>query len=137
MAIEDNIPGQEQEDLTITDRENQASASSNEPVDVVIEGQEPPVEAPVEDNFYKNLVDEIDERDLKKLAAQLISDFNNDKETRKEWEQTYTKGLELLGFKYNFQTRPFKGASGVTHPLLAEAVTQFQAQAYKELLPPE
>ena len=137
MAIEDNIPGQEQEDLTITDREKQPSASSNEPVDVVVEGEEPPVEAPVEDNFYKNLVEEIDERDLKKLAAQLISDFNNDKETRKEWEQTYTKGLELLGFKYNFQTRPFKGASGVTHPLLAEAVTQFQAQAYKELLPPE
>ena len=137
MAIEDNIPGQEQEDLTITDREKQPSASSNEPVDVVVEGEEPPVEAPAEDNFYKNLVEEIDERDLKKLAAQLISDFNNDKETRKEWEQTYTKGLELLGFKYNFQTRPFKGASGVTHPLLAEAVTQFQAQAYKELLPPE
>jgi hypothetical protein len=55
--------------------------------------------------------------------------------SRKEWEQTYTKGLDLLGFKYDNRTEPFQGASGATHPVLAEAVTQFQALAYKELLP--
>ena len=137
MAIEDNIPGQEQEDLNVTDREMQPVGSANEPVDVVIEGQEPPAEEPVEDNFYANLAEEMDERDLQDLAIQLISDYKNDKETRQDWEESYTKGLDLLGFKYTTQTRPFQGASGVTHPLLAEAVTQFQAQAYKELLPPE
>ena len=58
------------------------------------------------------------------------------KASRKEWEQNlYTTGLDLLGFKYENRTEPFQGASGATHPVLAEAVTQFQAQAYKELLP--
>ena len=55
--------------------------------------------------------------------------------SRKDWEQTYTQGLDLLGFKYDNRTEPFQGASGATHPVLAEAVTQFQALAYKELLP--
>ena len=55
--------------------------------------------------------------------------------SRKDWEDSYTKGLDLLGFKYENPTQPFQGASGATHPVLAEAVTQFQAQAYKELLP--
>jgi len=57
------------------------------------------------------------------------------KESRGDWEDTYRNGLELLGFKYERRTEPFRGASGVNHPVLAEAVTQFQAQAYKELLP--
>ena len=57
------------------------------------------------------------------------------KSSRKSWEDSYTKGLDLLGFKYENPTQPFQGASGATHPVLAEAVTQFQAQAYKELLP--
>ena len=57
------------------------------------------------------------------------------KMSRKEWEQSYVEGLDLLGFKYYNRTQPFDGASGATHPVLAEAVTQFQAGAYKELLP--
>jgi len=87
--------------------------------------------------FYDNLAETMDERTLGRLASQLIQDYKKDKVSRADWEQTYTNGLELLGFKYQDQTRPFQGASGVTHPLLAEAVTQFQAQAYKELLPSE
>ena len=59
------------------------------------------------------------------------------KNSRKDWERSYTQGLELLGFNYDDRTEPFKGASGATHPVLAEAVTQFQALAYKELLPAE
>ena len=59
------------------------------------------------------------------------------KASRKDWESSYTSGLDLLGFKYENRTEPFQGASGATHPVLAEAVTQFQAQAYKELLPPK
>jgi hypothetical protein len=123
---EEEISLQETEDLGITDKENP---------EVIIEGEEPIVEETAEDEFSKNLAEDMDERDLKDLASQLISDFKNDKETRADWEDSYTKGLDLLGFKYTVQTRPFQGASGVTHPLLAEAVTQFQAQAYKELLP--
>ena len=62
-------------------------------------------------------------------------EYKKDKTSRKEWEDAYIKGLDLLGTKYQEVTKPFKGASGVTHPLLAESVTQFQAQAYKELVP--
>ena len=87
------------------------------------------------EDFFSNIADTVDERALKQLASDLITEYQNDKESRKEWEHTYTSGLDLLGFKYKERQQPFRGASGVTHPLLAEAVTQFQAQAYKELLP--
>ena len=81
------------------------------------------------------LAEMVDESDLRSIAADLMSEFESDKNSRSDWEKTYTEGLDLLGFKYDDRARPFSGASGVTHPLLAEAVTQFQAQAYKELLP--
>ena len=77
----------------------------------------------------------MDERTLGSMASDLIAEYKKDKNSRKEWEEAYIKGLELLGTKYQEVTKPFKGASGVTHPLLAESVTQFQAQAYKELIP--
>ena len=107
-----------------------------EEVDVEVEGaeEEIPEEQPEED-FYRNLAEEMDERTLGRISSQLVSDFKKDKVSRSDWEQAYTEGLDLLGFKYVNNTRPFAGASGVTHPLLSEAVTQFQAQAYKELLP--
>ena len=86
-------------------------------------------------DFYANLAAEMDERVLQKLATTLINEYKRDKISRKDWEQGYTQGLDLLGFKYTEMTRPFRGSANVTHPLLAESVTQFQAQAYKELLP--
>ena len=105
-------------------------------VDVEVEGQETPDEAPEpEEDFYRNLAEDMDERTLGRMSSQLIQDYKKDKVSRADWEQAYTQGLDLLGFKYVQNTRPFQGASGVTHPLLSEAVTQFQAQAYKELLP--
>ena len=105
-------------------------------VDVEIEGEEQvPEEQQPEEDFYRNLAEEMDDRTLGRISSQLISDYKRDKVSRADWEQAYTQGLELLGFKYVNNTRPFQGASGVTHPLLSEAVTQFQAQAYKELLP--
>ena len=88
-----------------------------------------------EAEFYKNIAEDMDVRTLQKISKQLVDDYKRDKISRKDWEQGYTKGLDLLGFKYQEMTRPFKGSASVTHPLLAEAVTQFQAQAYKELIP--
>ena len=86
--------------------------------------------------FNANLSDFIEENDLQTLANKLIAAYESDKMSRKDWEDTYVKGLDMLGFKYETRTQPFEGAAGVVHPLLAESVTQFQAQAYKELLPP-
>ena len=86
--------------------------------------------------FDANLAEYLEEADLQKLADKLIAAYETDKNSRKDWEDTYTKGLDMLGFKYEDRTQPFEGASGVIHPLLAESATQFQAQAYKELLPP-
>ena len=107
-----------------------------EEVDVEVEGDEPvQQEETPEEDFYRNLAEEMDERTLSRMSSQLIQDYKKDKVSRSDWEQAYTQGLDLLGFKYVNNTRPFAGASGVTHPLLSEAVTQFQAQAYKELLP--
>lgn len=84
-----------------------------------------------------NLAEYLEENVLGPLASQLMDQYNTYKETRGDWEESYREGLSLLGFKYVTRTEPFRGASSVTHPVLAEAVTQFQAQAYKELLPAE
>jgi len=96
---------------------------------------EPLPEEGEQENFYTNLAEKIDEQELKKIGSQLVTEVNYDRTSREDWVQGYVKGLDLLGFKYQSLTRPFIGASGVTHPLLAESVTQFQAQAIKELLP--
>jgi len=86
--------------------------------------------------FDANLSEYISDDKLSKFSSDLVNAFEADKDSRKDWEDTYVKGLDMLGFKYEDRTQPFEGASGVVHPLLAESVTQFQAQAYKELLPP-
>ena len=88
-------------------------------------------------DFDRNLAEDIDDGVLGTLSADLQGQYEGNRETRKEWEDTYSKGLALLGFNYEDRTQPFRGATGVTHPLLAEAATQFQAQAYNELLPPD
>ena len=82
-----------------------------------------------------NLAEYLEDKVLDPLASELMDQYNSYKETRGDWEESYREGLSLLGFKYVNRTEPFRGASSVTHPVLAEAVTQFQAQAYKELLP--
>jgi hypothetical protein len=86
-------------------------------------------------DFYGNLAEELDDRELGALSSRLLEDFESNKSSRSEWEDAYSKGLELLGYNYEERTMPFRGATGVTHPLLAEAATQFQAQAFNELLP--
>ncbi len=86
-------------------------------------------------DHFENLADFLGEEVLAPLGNKMVDHYNEYKESRGDWEDTYRNGLELLGFKYERRTEPFRGASGVNHPVLAEAVTQFQAQAYKELLP--
>jgi hypothetical protein len=82
-----------------------------------------------------NLAEFLDDKTLGEIGSDLQEKYTDYKSSRQDWEQTYIKGLDLLGFTYKTRTQPFRNASGVTHPVLAEAVTQFQAQAYKELLP--
>ena len=88
-------------------------------------------------DHFANLAEVLDENVLNPIGAELIDDYTDYKSSRDDWERTYTNGLDLLGFRYERRTQPFRGASGATHPVLAEAVTQFQALAYKELLPAE
>ncbi len=82
-----------------------------------------------------NLSEVLDEGTLGELSSDLRSSYEEDMDSRSEWQDSYTRGLDLLGIKYEERTEPFAGATGVTHPLIAESVTQFQAQSYKELLP--
>jgi len=86
-------------------------------------------------DHFANLADLLPDDILDPLGSRLHTDYQDYKSSRADWERAYTSGLDLLGFKYDDRTEPFKGASGATHPVLAEAVTQFQSLAYKELLP--
>ena len=107
-------------------------------IEIVEDGAETTDNEPARDfNFAENIAERLDDNDTRRLANDLIADYKSDMSSRKEWEETITKGLDLLGIKYNPLNRPFKGASGVSHPMLNEACVQFQAQAYKELLPPD
>ena len=124
MAIETDNPIDEEIDI-----EEEAVVSLPE------DGEEEVAEETEAEDFFANVAETIDDKALQQLASDLISEYDSDKESRKDWEDTYRNGLDLLGFKYKSTTQPFKGASNVTHPLLSEAVTQFQSQAYKELLP--
>ena len=97
---------------------------------------EPGAAGPAEgEDHYANLAELLPDDVLADMGSELFDNYTQYRASRKDWEDGYTKGLDLLGFKYEIRTQPFQGASGATHPVLAEAVTQFQAQAYKELLP--
>ncbi len=93
------------------------------------------INIPGTENHFDNLADILPEDVLDPIGNEMVQNYMDYKASRKEWENSYKTGLDLLGFKYENRTEPFQGASGATHPVLAEAVTQFQAQAYKELLP--
>jgi len=93
------------------------------------------INIPGTENHFDNLADILPDDVLEPIGNEMVQNYMDYKTSRKDWEQSYTTGLDLLGFKYENRTEPFQGASGATHPVLAEAVTQFQAQAYKELLP--
>ena len=129
------------EEITVTETDK-LSEVTPEGAEVVMDEQggaeinfDPMAQAQQSQSHFDNLAEQIDDTELGRLGSKLFDDYNQYKFSRKDWEDTYTKGLDLLGFKYVNPTQPFQGASGATHPVLAEAVTQFQAQAYKELLP--
>jgi hypothetical protein len=87
-------------------------------------------------DFYANLAEDIDQQDLGHIAISLQALFDADKSSRGQWEEMYAKGLDLLGLRMEERTQPFRGAAGVVHPMLTEAIIQFQAQSFKELMPP-
>jgi len=129
------------EEITVTETDK-LSEVTPEGAEVVMDEQggaeinfDPMAQQQASQNHFDNLAEQVDDNDLSRLGSKLFDDYSQYKFSRKDWEDTYTKGLDLLGFKYVNPTQPFQGASGATHPVLAEAVTQFQAQAYKELLP--
>ena len=122
-AVEAQDPGVE-----VTPNEDGSVEVNFDPSKVNIEGQP---------GHFDNLAELLPEEVLKPIGLELVGNYKEYKTSRKDWEQGYIQGLDLLGFKYENRTEPFQGASGATHPVLAEAVTQFQAGAYKELLPAE
>ena len=148
--IDKALPNVEQTIKTPSEEELQVATEQNiqeqvGPEDVKIEEQEDgsveinfdpeAINQPNTENHFDNLADLLPEEILGRLGSEIYENYENYKTSRRDWEQSYTKGLDLLGFKYENRTQPFQNASGVTHPVLGEAVTQFQAQAYKELLP--
>lgn len=154
MAIERQVPDPAQnvepiQDLTTT----QSTEDIDDQIIDILEGLgeediqyqedgsvilgEPEMEMPSL-GFGENLAEVVSEEELDRIYIELTAAIENDKSAREDWEKTYTDGLKYLGMKFDDErSEPFQGASGVIHPLLGESVTQFQAQAYKELLPPQ
>jgi hypothetical protein len=128
MAEEVNVqePEEQKGPVEVTPEEDGGATIDFEPGSINIPGTE---------NHFDNLADILPDDILEPIGNDMVQNFMDYKASRKDWESSYTSGLDLLGFKYENRTEPFQGASGATHPVLAEAVTQFQAQAYKELLP--
>lgn len=85
--------------------------------------------------FDSNLAEHMDSRELSALGHQLLDDFESDSHSREDWEETYKKGLDLLGLKIEDRSSPWPGACGVFHPILAEAAVRFQSQAIMETFP--
>ena len=125
-AQEEEIVEQEGKETDIQIEEDGSATINFDPSAVAPEGGE---------EHDSNLAEFLEDNILDPLASDLMDKYKEYKQSRQEWADSYREGLNLLGFKYITRTEPFRGASSVTHPVLAEAVTQFQAQAYKELLP--
>ena len=131
-----NVPGPEQEvDITEQQQQQPVEVIPEEDGGATIDFDPSAVNQVGSQSHFDNLADILSEEILDPIGSKLRSDYQDYKSSRKDWEQSYINGLDLLGFKYDNRNEPFQGASGATHPVLAEAVTQFQALAYKELLP--
>ena len=126
LAQEINREQSVPEEVEVVTTEDGGAEVAFDPSQAMMEGSE---------NHFANLAEYLEDDVLGPLGSELKGMFLDYKSSRKDWEDSYTKGLDLLGFKYEDRGEPFQGASGATHPVLAEAVTQFQSLAYKELLP--
>jgi len=126
LAQEINREQKQPEEVEVIETEEGGAEISFDPSQAMSEGSQ---------NHFANLAEYLEDDVLGPLGSELKGMFLDYKSSRKDWEDSYTKGLDLLGFKYEDRGEPFQGASGATHPVLAEAVTQFQSLAYKELLP--
>jgi hypothetical protein len=141
--VETELKTPSDEEVAISEQETIESQVGPEDIDIVqeedgsatINFDPSAVNQPGGEGHGDNLAELLPDDVLGKLGSELSENYATYKAARSDWEDSYTKGLDLLGFKYENPTQPFQGASGATHPVLAEAVTQFQAQAYKELLP--
>ncbi len=121
-----DVTEEQRQPVEVTPEDDGGATINFEPGSINIPGTE---------GHFDNLADILPDDVLDPIGIKLRGDYTDYKMSRKDWEQSYVTGLDLLGFKYDSRTEPFQGASGATHPVLAEAVTQFQALAYKELLP--
>ena len=134
-----DIPSQEEvEEVNVQEtieEKGPVEVTPEEDGGVTLDFQPGAINVPGTENHFDNLADILPDDILEPIGSDMVQNYMDYKSSRKDWEQSYTQGLDLLGFKYENRTEPFQGASGATHPVLAEAVTQFQAQAYKELLP--
>jgi hypothetical protein len=130
-------PEELQVELEQTQKDPQApvDVQTNEDGSVDINFDPSQVNLEQSQDHFSNLAELLPEEVLMPIGQELSANYQDYKSSRGDWEKAYTSGLDLLGFKYESKTEPFKGASGATHPVLAEAVTQFQSLAYKELLP--
>lgn len=125
----------------------EAAADAMEPVEIeIVDPEEVTIRAdgleieiePAEESdedFDANLAEYIDDNELRRIAGELYSDIDNDKQSRKDWEQAYIDGLKLMGLKYEERTEPWNGACGVVHPMITEAVVRFQAETIMETFP--
>ena len=128
------LGGMSEEEIEVEEIEEPTDIEEQEDGSVVLNFEEMLTEQ-LQAEPDANLAEVLDERVLMEISSELVGYYEDDKAGRQEWEDAYTEGLDLLGIKYESREEPFRGSSGVTHPVIAEAVTQFQAQAYKELLP--
>jgi hypothetical protein len=140
MAIEkvngiENAALPEGVQVDVTETEITPGITELEDGSAIIGEMQEQLDIPVSIPFDANLADYIEDGELGTIASDIVGEIENDIQSRKDWEEQYKSGLELLGMNYEDRAEPFEGASGIVHPLLAESVTQFQAQAYREMLP--
>ena len=128
ISMQEGPLSEEDDDFLIEDDEDGGVTITFGPEDGMLDAKNAP--------FGANLAEYIDDKDLGLISTELTALIEDDDSSRQEWKDTYEKGMTLLGLQYEERTEPFDGASGVVHPIMNESVIQFQAQAYKELLPP-
>ena len=137
VRAEIELPAEDVVEEEVVEQKGPVEVTPEEDGGATIDFEPGAINIPGTENHFDNLADILPDDILEPLGNEMVQNYMDYKTSRKDWEQGYIQGLDLLGFKYENRTEPFQGASGATHPVLAEAVTQFQAQAYKELLPAE